>query len=88
MTAAEGQCLWALRRFLPSVPVPEVYGWTHDGGQAFIYMELVQGLTLEKQWDHIDSTGRDDICQQLSAIVAELRKLRHSPGEFFLGRYL
>ena len=27
---AECQCLWALRRHLPSVPVPEVYGWTHD----------------------------------------------------------
>jgi hypothetical protein len=88
VTTAEGQCLWALRRILPSVPVPEVYGWTHDGGQAFIYMELVRGYTLEKQWDRLDRTGRVDICNQLSTIIAELRKLRHAPGEFFLGIYL
>jgi hypothetical protein len=87
VTVAEGQCLWALRRTLPSVPVPEVYGWTHDDGQAFIYMELVQGPALQKQWDHLDPTGRVDICKQLSAMIAELRKLRHAPGEFFLGRW-
>lgn len=28
---SEGICLWVLRRFLPEVPVPEIYGWTsHD----------------------------------------------------------
>lgn len=67
--------------------MPEVCGWTHNGGQAFIYMELVQGYTLEKQWDNLDPTGRVDICEQLSTLIAELRKLRHAPGEFFLGIY-
>ncbi|KAK4198397.1 phosphotransferase enzyme family protein [Triangularia verruculosa] len=85
ITAAEGQCLWALRRVVPEVPVPEVYGWTRDGGQNFIYMELVQGCTLAEQWDHLNPTARVDICNQLSAIIAKLRELRHSPGEFFLG---
>lgn len=30
VTVAEGQCLWWLRRHLPSVRVPEMYGWTED----------------------------------------------------------
>ncbi|KAK4461562.1 phosphotransferase enzyme family protein [Cladorrhinum samala] len=85
VSIAEGQCLWVLRRVVPEVPVPEVYGWTQDGGQNFIYMELVQGLTLAEQWDHLDSNGRTDICNQLSTTIAKLRELRHAPGEFFLG---
>jgi hypothetical protein len=86
VTVAEGQCLWALRRVLPNVPVPEVYGWIHDGGQVFIYMELVQGATLEERWDSLDRADRTGICQQLRALLSELRKLRHAPGEFFLGK--
>jgi hypothetical protein len=45
---AEAQCLWAIKRFLPEIPVPEVYGWCQDGEEVFIYMELVQGVTLEQ----------------------------------------
>lgn len=86
VTVAEGQCLWALRRALPAVPVPEVYGWTHDDSQTFIYMELVSGETLEEQWGQLNPTSRVDICKQLSALVTELRRLRHAPGEFFLGQ--
>ncbi|KAL5589467.1 hypothetical protein FOVSG1_011334 [Fusarium oxysporum f. sp. vasinfectum] len=42
VTVAEGQCLWWLRRHVPSVPVPEMYGWTEDGGEVFLYMQLVE----------------------------------------------
>ncbi|EEQ29011.1 conserved hypothetical protein [Microsporum canis CBS 113480] len=59
VTVAEGQLLWALRRVLPTVPVPEVYGWTHDNGQGFIYMELVKGVTLEQRWEFLDRTLKD-----------------------------
>ncbi|KAK3938006.1 kinase-like domain-containing protein [Diplogelasinospora grovesii] len=85
MTVAEGQCLWALHRILPNVPVPEVYGWTHDDGQVFIYMELVQGATLEQRWEYLDRAERVEICEQLRVMILELRKLRHAPGKFFLG---
>ena len=33
ITVTEGQCLWAIRHFLPSVPVPEVYGWCREQGR-------------------------------------------------------
>ncbi|KAF3490864.1 uncharacterized protein GIQ15_00381 [Arthroderma uncinatum] len=85
VTVAEGQLLWALRRVLPTVPVPEVYGWTHDNGQVFIYMELVQGVTLEQRWESLDRVERIEICEQLRVMILELRKLQHAPGDFFLG---
>jgi hypothetical protein len=50
-TPAEGQCLVFVRKALyPQVPVPEVYGWTKDARQTFIYMGLVHGVTLEERW--------------------------------------
>lgn len=87
VTVAEAQCLWALRRALPGVPVPEIYGWRHDEGQVFIYMELVpHSVTLEQRWDTLDRAARRDICEQLRLLVQELRTLRHAPGEpLFLG---
>ncbi|ROT42204.1 phosphotransferase enzyme family protein [Sodiomyces alkalinus F11] len=85
VTEGEAQCFWALRRVLPQVPVPEVYGWTHDKDQVFIYMELVRGFTLEEAWNSMSSEEKVDICQQLKLYISELRTLRHAPGEFFLG---
>lgn len=52
ITLAGGQCLLFIRNTLSeAVPVPEVYGWCEDGDKVFIYMELVDGMTLEKSWD-------------------------------------
>lgn len=83
----EGQCLWALRHALPKVPVPtpKVYGWTHDHGQVFIYMELVHGVTLAQRWGSLNEIERESICQQLRVMLSELRKVRHATSEFFLG---
>ncbi|EGE05001.1 phosphotransferase enzyme family protein [Trichophyton equinum CBS 127.97] len=85
VTVAEGQLLWALRRTLPTVPVPEVYGWTHDNGQVFIYMELIKGVTLEQRWQYLGPAERVAICEQLRDIILDYRRLRHAPGDFFLG---
>ncbi|PTD03060.1 hypothetical protein FCULG_00009022 [Fusarium culmorum] len=41
---SEGQCLRAVRRFLPEVPVPEVYGWTQENGITFLYMGYIESL--------------------------------------------
>lgn len=86
VTVAEGQCLWALRHALPNFPVSEIYGWTHDDGEVFIFMELVQGVTLEDRWVALDRTERTGICTQLRSLLAVLRSLRHAPDDgFFLG---
>jgi aminoglycoside phosphotransferase (APT) family kinase protein len=86
ITIAEALCLWAIRRFLPDqVPVPEVYGWCEDGGEFFIYMELIQGETLENKWKSLSKPERIDVCDQLRVMLSELRSLKQDPENQFLG---
>ncbi|KAF4443108.1 phosphotransferase family [Fusarium acutatum] len=86
VTVAEGQCLWWLRRYLPSVPVPEIYGWTEDGGEIFLYMQLVNGMTLEKRWDSLSSKDKAGVGEQLRDMVGELRRVERDPEDEFLGQ--
>lgn len=45
---SKAQCLFAVYQFLQGdVPVPEVYGWRTKGNEAYIYMEYVNGQSLE-----------------------------------------
>lgn len=85
VTVAEGQCLWWLRRCLPSVPVPEIYGWTDDGGEVFLYMQMVEGVTLEKRWDSLSREDKVGVCEQLRDMVDDLRRVKRDPEDAFLG---
>lgn len=85
ITVTEGQCLWALRHLLPSVPVPEVYGWCREQGETFIYMQLVEGITLEQAWPNFDIEDKYEICQQLQRILEDLRQLKQDPSSPFIG---
>ncbi|KAF4986137.1 hypothetical protein FGRMN_10974 [Fusarium graminum] len=82
---AEGQCLWAIRRFLPEVPVPEVYGWTRENGIAFLYMEYIDGVTLNDCWGTLTATEKDSVCEQLKALIARMTCLRQTPNDQFIG---
>lgn len=84
---SEGQCLWALRRLLPEVPVPEVYGWCEDGRQVFIYMELIQGDTLEDRWEELVEEDRMQICKQLKLMIGSLNRLEQDPLDNYVGVY-
>ncbi|KAF5561729.1 phosphotransferase family [Fusarium napiforme] len=86
VTVAEGQCLWWLRQHLPSVPVPEIYGWTEDGGEVFLYMELVKGMTLEERWNSLSREEKGGVCEQLRDMVNELRRVKRDPEDRFLGQ--
>lgn len=86
VTVAEGQCLWALRRYSPQVPVPEIYGWAIEGKWVFLYMQLIKGTTLEKRWESLSRIERTGICEQLRLMLAELRQLRQDPNDRFLGK--
>jgi hypothetical protein len=59
VTIAEAQCLWMIKRtFGDKVPVPEIYGWRVDEeNYVFLYMELIQGQTLQDGWDELNSHG-------------------------------
>jgi hypothetical protein len=89
ITIAEGQCLWAVRKLIGQVvPVPEIYGWQTDGDDTFIYMELIQGDTLEQRWDTLTKEEREDICHQLRRMVDSWRELRQDPADSFIGRLI
>ncbi|KAI9163543.1 hypothetical protein HJFPF1_05160 [Paramyrothecium foliicola] len=85
VTIAEGQCLWAVRKHLPQVPVPEVYGWTKEGDHVFLYMELIDGLPLEERWDNLGEDERTQVCGQLRAMFTQMRQLRQDSEDSFLG---
>ena len=88
ITLAEGQCLLFIRNTLSEVvPVPEVYGWCKDGDQVFIFMELVNGMTLEKSWDTITEGERTSVCQQLHDMVDALRDVKQDCGPPFIGKF-
>lgn len=71
IAASEAYCLQVLQ-FLPDIPVPKVYGWCEDGGEVFIYMELIQGVTLESQWEVLSQEAKKKVCTQLHTIVEAL----------------
>ncbi len=86
ITIAEGQSLWVIRKLLGHiVPVPEIYGWRTDGDETFIYMEHIQGDTLEKRWNTLTDEERADICCQLRKMVDSWRELRQGPPDDFVG---
>jgi hypothetical protein len=86
LSIAEGQCMWAIRSTLgQQVPVPEVYGWCKDGKEVFIYMQLIEGQTLEDAWDTLAQTERASIHYELRRIVKSLRSLRQPLGDSFIG---
>jgi aminoglycoside phosphotransferase (APT) family kinase protein len=88
LSIAEGQCLWAIRKALgQDIPVPEVYGWRRDGNEVFIYMQLIEGQTLEDIWDKLAQTDRALIRHQLRHIVTSLRSLRQASGDPFVGKF-
>jgi len=88
LSIAEGQCLWAIRKALgQDIPVPEVYGWRRDGNEVFIYMQLIEGQTLEDIWDKLAQTDRALIRRQLRHIVTSLRSLRQASGDPFIGKF-
>ncbi|CAM1506082.1 Fc.00g057230.m01.CDS01 [Cosmosporella sp. VM-42] len=87
VTIAEGQCLWALRQFLPQVPVPEIYGWAKEGLYTFLYMELMPGVTLEKRWDSLSRIEKVGVCKQLKTMVTEFHCLRPEPSKQFIGTH-
>ncbi|KAI0967803.1 kinase-like domain-containing protein [Xylaria arbuscula] len=51
VTVAEIQTQILIRKkLLGRVPIPEVFGWTYDHGQTFLYMSLVHGDPLHERW--------------------------------------
>lgn len=86
MSIAEGQCLWAIRRYLPDVLVPEVYGWQRDGRLLFLYMELIDGVPLQDRWSFLSEQERGEVCDQMARMMQSLRALAQDPADPFVGK--
>jgi len=87
VTIDEGQCLLFVRRALSqTVRVPEVYKWCRDDGQVFIYMELINGVTLDKSWEKLIEDDRLAICQQLRHVIDAWRSLKRDSTSAFIGK--
>ncbi|KMP02503.1 hypothetical protein CISG_10332 [Coccidioides immitis RMSCC 3703] len=85
VSIAEGQCLYAINHFLRGfVPVPEIYGWRTEKSHVYIYMEALEGQTLEKMWDTMNDNQRNAICQQLKISFDNLRQLEQCPKDRFI----
>lgn len=85
---SEAQSLYAVRRMLGErVPVPDVYAFVHDGDQSFLYMELIQGVTLLECWAHLSDKAKIDVCAQLKLMMQALRELEQDPSDSFIGKY-
>ncbi|KAF8872034.1 kinase-like domain-containing protein [Gymnopilus junonius] len=85
VSAAEGQTLCALRRFLPEVKVPEVCGWRRDGHNLFIFVEMLKGERLHVRWKDISSEDRAQICKEIGTMVRALSRLKRPAEEEFVG---
>ena len=84
---SEAQSLHAVRSLLGDrVPVPKVYALVYDGDQIFLYMELVQGVTLHECWADLSDEARMDVCAQLKPMMQTLRELEQDPSDSFIGK--
>ncbi|KAF4494145.1 transcription activator acu-15 [Fusarium agapanthi] len=86
VSVSKGQCLWALGRVLPEVPVPEIYGWSTEDGYVLLYMEMVKGVTVEKRWPSMTEDEKTSFWGTLRSLVSSLRTLSQDPDDQFLGR--
>lgn len=82
---SEGQCLWAIRRFLPQVPVPEIFGWSSEDGYIMLYMEMVKGVTIEERWLSMTKDEKQGFWASLKSIVSDLHKPCQPLHNQFLG---
>ncbi|KAI0387046.1 phosphotransferase enzyme family protein [Hypomontagnella monticulosa] len=86
VTVTEIQTQIAVRKkLLGQVTVPEVYGWTEDQDQRFIYMSLVDGDPLHERWTDMTEPIRLSICGQLRGAVKILRGLKQDPNDPYIG---
>ena len=85
ITEAETQYM-VYQQLRGKVPIPEVFGWTEDGGQVFIYMSLIEGETLEQRWGVLSQEEREAICRELNGMVKAWRSFEQPDQVLYVGR--
>lgn len=86
VTVIEAQTQMKIREQLQGqVPTPEIFGWSEDGGQVFIYMSLVEGETLEERWSGMNEAERQAVCEELRHFVKIWRALTQDQQDCYIG---
>lgn len=86
ITIAEGQCLWAIRKFLGGrSPRPRSLRVVSRRGRDF-YLHGAGGWAYEGAMGALSREDQFVLCEQLRGIVAALRRLEQDPEERFVGR--
>jgi hypothetical protein len=70
------------RAFSDAVSVTEVFGWRVDEeNNIFIYVELIEGMTLHDRWSDLNGLDKKFLCDQLSQIINNLCSLEQDPSD-------
>ncbi|KND93233.1 hypothetical protein TOPH_02478 [Tolypocladium ophioglossoides CBS 100239] len=86
VTIVEAQTQMMVREKLQGqVPVPEVFGWTEDGKQRFIYMSLIEGETLQERCGDMSEDERIAVCEELKCAVKAWRNLEQGRHDRYIG---
>lgn len=86
VTEAETQNM-VYKQLKGKVPVPEVFGWTEDGGQVFIYLSLIGGEPLEQRWGALNDEEREAVCKELNGMVKAWRSLELPDQVLYVGKW-
>jgi hypothetical protein len=85
VTEAETQNM-VYKQLKGKVPVPEVFGWTEDSGQVFIYMSLIEGELLEQRWGDLNDEEREAVCKELNGMVKAWSWLEQPDQVLYVGK--
>ncbi|KAF4961197.1 hypothetical protein FGADI_434 [Fusarium gaditjirri] len=86
VTAAEAETQVMLHeRLRDQVPIPEVFGWTEDEGQRFIYMSLIEGDTLQIRFGTMEEGERQAVCNELKDMANAWRALSQDETDIYIG---
>ncbi|PYH37967.1 phosphotransferase enzyme family protein [Aspergillus neoniger CBS 115656] len=86
VSIVEAQTQIMLREeFQGRIPIPEIFGWTEDNGQKFIYMSLIEGDTLADRWGGLSDDEKRAICEGLHRFVGLLRTLEQDTRDKYVG---
>ncbi|KAK2049291.1 kinase-like protein [Colletotrichum somersetense] len=86
VTIVEAQSqLMVHERLRGTVPVPEIFALAEDDGQLFMYMSLIEGVTLQERWCDLNEDERRMICEELKEMLRALRALEQVSHDRFVG---
>jgi hypothetical protein len=83
----EAQTMRAIKSAFPQgeIPVPEVFAWRSHQIYRFIYMELIEGTTLDDAWPSLVEEDKKNICLELRNIIVSLQQMTRDPTDDLIG---